>query len=108
MDGRRPDADEMVRKARDTFVNKRHLSMGSVGPFLMMINGRYRTFEFHGVCGPVLLNAAGDPLDRQPAESSPFWGAFDRWAKSGCHVDQFNRAYVPSERVLTPTQPNEE
>lgn len=101
MDEPNRNTPERVRERRNAFVNKRTQSLGSVGPFLMEINGRYRSFEFHGVCGPVLLDQNGDPLDRQPAASSPFWDLFAAWQKSGCHVDQHNRAYVPSERILT-------
>lgn len=89
-----------ARARRNAFVNKRSLSLGSVGPFLMRVGERYRSFEFHGVCGPVLLDANGDPLARQPAGSSPFWALFDAWRKAGCHVDQHNRAYVPSARIM--------
>lgn len=101
VDGVRPDAAEVKRIIRDAFVNKKALGMGCVGPFLMKVNGRYRLFEFHGVSGPTLLDPKGEPLDRQPAPSSDFWPKFDAWRKSGCHVDQNNRAYVPSARILS-------
>ncbi len=96
----RPDADEQRRAAREAFINRKRQSLGSVGPFRLLINGRYRTFEFHGVCGPVLLNEQGDPLTRQPSPSSEFWKAFEAWRVAGCHVDQHQRAYVPSRRIL--------
>ncbi len=94
---------ERQRERRNAFVNKSSLSLGCVGPFLMEINNRYRSFEFHGVCGPVLLDKDGEPLSRQPAPSSDFWPAFDAWRKAGCHVDNHNRAFVPSQRILSPT-----
>lgn len=96
----RPDIEEDRRKRRDAFVNSRRQRLGSVGPFLIRVNGRYREFEFHGVCGPALLDEDGEPLAKQPGERSAFWPAFDAWAKAGCHVDAHRRAYVPSQRIM--------
>lgn len=94
---------ERQRLRRVKLVTSRTQSLGCIGPFLIEIRGRQRLFEFHGVCGPSLVNQDGELLDRQPAASSPFWGAFDAWVKAGCHVDRFNRAYVPSERIMKGT-----
>lgn len=93
----RPDAE---RERRNEFVNRRRQSMGSVGPFLIELNGRYRLFEFNGISGPVLVDKDWNPLARQPAASSPFWAKFEAWRKAGCYVDKHNRAFVPSERIL--------
>jgi hypothetical protein len=95
--GTRPDA---ARERREAFVNSGHQRMGGVGPFLILVNGRYRLFEFHGVCGPILVRDDGEPLKKQPGARSDFWPAFDAWRKAGCHVVRHNRAFVPSMRVL--------
>jgi hypothetical protein len=90
----------MHRQTRLAFVERKHQSLGSVGPFLMLVGQRYRSFEFHGVCGPILVDPDGEPLTRQPAPGSAFWPLFDAWRKAGCHVDAHNRAYVPSRRIM--------
>jgi hypothetical protein len=104
---REPDRStpERQRQQRAAFVNKRTQSLGSVGPFLMEMNGRYRAFEFHGVCGPLLVDKNGESLARQPGASSDFWPLFDAWSKAGCHVDQHNRAFVPSARIMSGATP---
>lgn len=107
-DGIRPDAMEQRRLARVAFMSRKTCTLGGFGPLLLRVNDQYRSFEFHGVCGPVLLNPKGDPLDRQPSENSPFWPAFDAWRKAGAHVDAHNRAYVPSERIVGPAPSSSE
>lgn len=96
---------EAARLRRVEALGQRRQWLGSVGPFLIEINGRYRLFEFHGVCGPLLVDDKGESLRRQPAESSPFWKMFEAWRDAGCYVDPHNRAYVPSDRIMRAPPP---
>ena len=90
----------VARERRDRFVNSRQQSLGSVGPFVLMVEGRPMRFEFHGVCGPVTLDSNDEPLKRQPGSRSPFYPAFDAWRKAGCYVDRDGVAYIPSQRIM--------
>lgn len=39
-------------------------------------------FEDHRYCGPLVCNAAGDPI-KQPGPRHPFWKAVTRWYEQG-------------------------
>jgi hypothetical protein len=39
--------------------------------------------EDHRYCGPIVINKAGDPLEVQPPEGSPFWDAVTLWYAQG-------------------------
>lgn len=105
IDPPRIQPDEAKRQHRVERLARRYQWLGSIGPFLIEINGRYRLFEFHGVVGPMLVDDRGEPLKRQPGANSPFWAKFEAWRDAGCYVDRHNRAYVPSDRVMRPSAP---
>lgn len=58
-----------------------HISFG--GPGLNLHADRPYRFEDHPYCGPIIVNAKGDPLTDQPVESSPFWHHYDAWSAQG-------------------------
>jgi hypothetical protein len=60
-----------------------HISYGGPDRFITDATGKRWKFEMHPYCGPVVLNADGDPAKRQPGEKSPFWEATTRWAQGG-------------------------
>lgn len=46
---------------------------------------QYRV-EDHPYCGPIFLNAKGDPLDNQPKESARIWHHVNAWYQQGKQV----------------------
>lgn len=66
-----------------------HILCGGPIQRIRAANGQIWTFEMHPVCGPVVVNPATEmPMDRQPGEKSPFWGAVHAWLDQGRLVDQ--------------------
>ena len=55
------------------------------GPERILIDGAAKKwrFEDHPYCGPIVVGKNGDPLETQPAESSPFWKAVQLWYDQG-------------------------
>lgn len=100
------DATEEARAKREAFINSGQLSMGGCGPFFIKLGQQVRQFEFNGVCGPVLVNDRGNPLSKQPGDSSPFWSAFDAWRKAGCYTNKLGYAILPSQRILEGNPPS--
>lgn len=54
---------------------------------VIVADGKRWNFEMHPVCGPVVLNAKGDPLNHQPGPRSDLWTAVTLWAQQGQQVD---------------------
>lgn len=50
---------------------------------IISAGGKKWRFEDHRYCGPIVLNKAGDPLETQPPENSPFWEAVTLWYAQG-------------------------
>lgn len=49
--------------------------------------GKEWIFEDHPYCGPSVLNKRGDPLEKQPAQKSPFWECVNLWYQQGKKID---------------------
>ena len=58
-----------------------HISYG--GPELYLSADKQYRFEDHPYCGPIVLNAKGDPLENQPPERSLFWQHVNAWYQQG-------------------------
>ncbi|MGZ8286128.1 MAG: hypothetical protein ACXW27_09050 [Allosphingosinicella sp.] len=66
---------------------ERGMGLWSRGPWWIKVAGKRWLFEFHGVCGPVVLYpATEEPMDRQPGARSPFWDAERLWREQGARV----------------------
>lgn len=74
-----------------TFVNfggqRVHLSMGGPDRVIIDENGQRHKFEMHPYCGPILLNADGDPAKRQPSAKASFWNVTTWWIQQGGNID---------------------
>lgn len=55
--------------------------------YLIEVGGKRLHFEMHRWCGPAMLNAAGDPADKQPGPRHEFWTAVTLWNQQGRRVD---------------------
>lgn len=58
-----------------------HISFA--GPERHLCADKPYRFEDHPYCGPIVLNAKGDPLDKQPPETSLFWTHVNAWYAQG-------------------------
>lgn len=75
-----------------------HISFAGPERFITDAKGKRWKFEMHRYCGPIVLGAKGDPLDKQPGDKSPFWHAVSRWAQDGHRlngVDCFWEEEIP-------------
>lgn len=62
----------------------------------VQVNGRAVHFDFDWRFGPLVTDAEGEPLNRQPGKHSPFWGAFEAWLKV------YKATYPPSSVAPRP------
>ena len=63
------------------------ISVGGPTRVITDAKGKRWTFEMHPQCGPAVLNAHGDPTDKQPGAKNPFWHAVTRWEQGGHRLD---------------------
>jgi hypothetical protein len=56
------------------------------GPEIHFEAGKIYRIEDHPYCGPIFLNAKGDPLDNQPKESDKVWAHVNAWYQQGKKV----------------------
>lgn len=69
-------------------MNLIHISFGGPTRHITDAKGKRWKFEMHPQCGPAVLNASGDPADKQPGPRSPFWHAVTRWAQGGHRLNE--------------------
>lgn len=64
-----------------------HISMGGPDRVIVDEEGKRHKFEMHPYCGPILLNADGDPASRQPSAKASFWRVTTWWSQQGGKID---------------------
>jgi hypothetical protein len=84
----------------------------------VVVNGKVVHFDFDRRFGPLLTDAHGEPLKRQPvSENHPFWAPFNAWlavwlnanpdpAKLPDHTDHLDRSMAHQAAPKSKDQPN--
>lgn len=60
------------------------------GPEVHFSADKVYCVEDHSYCGPIFLNAKGDPLDNQPKESARVWQHVNAWYQQGKKVREID------------------